>query len=121
MNSKHRPISPLTSVEDGQLSQTTNSTLHKDKEHKPRCDLLVEYFPNALLEISKICGYGARKYGEHTWQDVDYRDYKAAMFRHALYGENEECDSETGMSHECHLAWNTLAMLELYLTKEGIK
>ena len=98
-----------------------NSITHKDKEHKPRCDLLVEYFPNAMLELANICGFGAEKYGAHTWQTVSVEDYKAAMFRHAFKAEIEGDDKETKLPHECHVAWNALAMLELYLTKGGLK
>jgi len=74
-----------------------------------------------LLELSKICGYGAEKYGAHTWEDVPIEDYKAAMFRHAFAAEIEGLDSETAMPHEVHMCWNALAQLELWLKNGGLK
>ena len=74
-----------------------------------------------MLELSAICGFGAEKYGAHTWQDVPIEDYKAAMFRHAFKAEIEANDDESGFPHECHVVWNALAQLELWLTKGELK
>jgi hypothetical protein len=95
--------------------------IHKDVANKPRCDLLIEYFPHALLELSKICNFGAEKYGEHTWEDVPVEAYKAAMLRHMFNAEIEECDKESGLTHETHMCWNALAQLELWLKNGGLK
>lgn len=95
-------------------------SLHKEKLHKPRMDLLFEYFPNALLEVARACEMGATKYGAHTWQQLPIEDLKAALGRHILYAELQGEDPESGLPHEAHIAWNALAQLELWLTTGGL-
>ena len=40
--------------------------------------------------------------------------------RHYLkFNTGKKLDEETNLPHLAHLAWNVLAILELYLTQEG--
>jgi hypothetical protein len=46
--------------------------------------------------------------------------YTDAMLRHALAEGIEEFDTESGLKHAAHTAWNALARLELMLrAKQG--
>ena len=85
---------------------------------KPRPDLVLNGFPRALLAVSEVAAYGARKYTENGWRSVPdgEKRYTAAKDRHRLMGAVEHCDIESGLLHTAHEAWNALAALELSLS-----
>jgi len=82
---------------------------------KPRVDLLFDGMPLALLEISKVLTFGANKYAEHNWVNVENgrSRYLAAEGRHRLAGEGQ--DDESGLLHEAHKICSALFALELKL------
>jgi hypothetical protein len=84
---------------------------------KVRVGLLFNDFPRALLEVSKVCTIGAKKYTDHGWLSVPngIQRYNDAKNRHILNGAISEIDEEYGLLHLAHEAWNTLAELELRL------
>ena len=84
----------------------------EDHTDKPRAGLLAD-FGLALLEVATVSTLGADKYTPHGWKDVPDGEarYTDAMWRHLL--ANEDCDQESGLLHEAHVAWNALARLEL--------
>jgi hypothetical protein len=85
---------------------------------KPDLDLVLSDFGRALIEVGKIGTFGAKKYTEHGWLSVPrgYRRYQSAMLRHHFSkDEDGEYDTESGMLHDAHRAWNALAALELRL------
>lgn len=89
---------------------------------KARVDLLVDGCPKALMAISDVLTYGAKKYDDHNWQVVPNgpQRYKAAMMRHILaHASGESVDSETGISHLAHAACCVMFMLELELKKDA--
>jgi len=81
---------------------------------------LLEDFSLALMAIAKVGTYGAEKYSPQSWQHVKdgIRRYKDAGWRHKLNGRYEELDSDSGLPHAWHEAWNALAVLELKLREE---
>ncbi|BDR10695.1 DUF5664 domain-containing protein [Comamonas thiooxydans] len=85
---------------------------------KARPDLVLNGFPRALLAVAEVAAYGARKYTEEGWRSVPdgRRRYVAAKDRHRLQGAIEASDSESGLPHLAHEAWNALAALELALS-----
>ena len=86
---------------------------------KPLVGTLCRIFPNALLEVGKCIEFGTHKYPEvDNWQRVDdaFNRYQDAMIRHLLkHNIGKELDEETGLYHLSHMAWNALAILELYI------
>ena len=92
----------------------------KDDADKPPVALLFESFPNALVEISKVAGYGTQKYTRDGWRkvaDANIR-YADAAARHELNRYIEgDFDEESGFLHLAHQAWNILALLELKLNE----
>lgn len=88
------------------------------KENKLRWELL----PLNLIEkIVEVYHFGASKYAPNTWQELPngYERYKAAFFRHlTAYEKGETHDSESGLHHLAHCAWNAIAMLHFSLKKE---
>lgn len=92
--------------------------LYKSDSGKTDMSLLL-YFPRALEAVCKASEVGCEKYTRGSFKDVPNarRRYTAAMLRHFLAeGEDEpEIDSETGLYHDIHTAWNALCRLELRL------
>lgn len=72
-------------------------------------------FPDALQELVKVSTFGANKYARHSWKDVpdNLMRYEDALARHFLAQYFEDKDTESGISHKAHLAWNALATLQI--------
>ena len=99
---------------------------YKADENKPRLDLVFGDFANALWEVGQVGTFGANKYTDSGWIEVDnaVERYSSAMLRHYLqYKSGEYNDPESGFSHLAHVAWNALAILELskHQTKAVVK
>lgn len=100
----------------------TEEDLHqpgaKQRTGKPRAHLVLGDFRHALLEVAKVGTFGAQKYTDHGWVSVPngFDEYSEAMLRHYIAEATDGMiDSETGLLHAAHLAWNALARLELLL------
>ena len=78
-------------------------------------------FSRALVGVAEVGTFGAKKYTRGGWKTVPnaYQRYYDALWRHLLLANQEQCDSESGMWHLEHAAWNLLAIIELQ--KKGIK
>lgn len=83
---------------------------------KPMAGLMVSDFANALLAVSEVTTFGAKKYAPRSWMTVpNARDrYNDALHRHLLMAAaGEKQDQESKLLHAAHVAWNALALLEL--------
>jgi hypothetical protein len=91
-----------------------------DDEKLDLYGLLLEYFPDALREVCKVSTFGAKKYVKGGWRSVPsgYNRYTSALVRHLVEGTTERTDSDSGLSHDAHRAWNSLATLQLRLERE---
>lgn len=81
----------------------------------------VDYFPRAIEQVAAVSTFGASKYAWKGWETVPegFERYSDAMVRHLLAeGKGEATDSDSGLFHAAHAAWNALARLELLLRKE---
>lgn len=83
----------------------------KDDEGKPRHSLL----PFAGLEaVTRVLEYGASRYGDHNWREVDSARYVDAALRHLFAYCRGECyDKESGQPHLAHAATNLLFVLAI--------
>lgn len=115
------------STDDETLTQTTcplellDGGRMKLDDNKALAGSLYEYFPNALLEISKVSTFGARKYERGGWKYVSnaHERYTDAMHRHFLAEmAGQKIDEESGLLHAAHAAWGALCRLELELMKK---
>lgn len=106
----------------GEFTQESMEGIKYDNG-KPMVGTLVEIFPNALMEVGKCIEYGTHKYPDvHNWEKLDgaMRRYQDALMRHLIkhnLGIRE--DDESHILHLSHMAWNALAILELYM--KGVK
>lgn len=85
---------------------------------KPRPSLILSGMPRALLEVAQVATFGAAKYSENGWLQVEngVARYTDALDRHRLLEQVDgPLDPESGLKHAAHLAWNALARLELML------
>lgn len=74
--------------------------------------LVMQGFRRALLGVSRVGTFGAKKYTKNGWKEVPdgYDRYQDALYRHLLA---EGVDEQSGLPHLYHAAWNLLAMIEL--------
>lgn len=82
---------------------------------------VISYFPRAISAVATVSAFGADKYAWGGWKDVPdgYNRYSDAMVRHLGYeAEGQDVDSDSGLLHAAHTAWNALARLELWLREE---
>lgn len=89
---------------------------------KPMIGTLIRVFPLALEAIGDVIEFGTRKYPKpDNWKKVEgakFR-YQDSLMRHMVkFYKGDELDEETGKPHLAHMAWNALAILELYLMEK---
>ncbi len=86
---------------------------------KPDASLLL-MFGRALREVAEVGTFGAAKYTRGGWQSVldGINRYTAALLRHVFVEHYERLDTDSGLLHAAHAAWNALARLELMLREE---
>jgi len=88
----------------------------KYDSEKLKTNLLYKTLVNELEDVVKVLTFGANKYGENNWQQLEggFDRYSAALFRHInarLRGEHT--DAESGLSHLSHAACCLLFMMYL--------
>lgn len=73
----------------------------------------------ALVELTKVLDFGAKKYAPHNWRKgIVTTRLLAACLRHTFaYLRGESVDPETGLSHMAHAMCCCMFILELSLTK----
>jgi hypothetical protein len=86
---------------------------------KPRMDLLPTI---PLVEISKVLGFGAKKYSAHDWRGgIEYSRLIASAYRHlSSFNDGEDLDPESGLPHLAHLGCCVLFLLEQYTKGTGL-
>lgn len=88
---------------------------------KPFAGLMLDGFALALLEVSKVTTFGAKKYSRNGWKSVQDGEqrYHDALVRHLLISAYEELDHDSEMYHKSQVAWNALAELQLFLERKA--
>lgn len=79
---------------------------------------LLEYFPRACIAVANVSAFGASKYMWNGWEAVNdgATRYGDAGARHVVKAVIEgPLDTDSGLLHAAHEAWNALARLELIL------
>lgn len=88
---------------------------------KTRLWLVLGGFARALEQVGQVGTFGARKYSDNGWMEVPdgQSRYTDALLRHLMAeARGEKTDPDSGLAHASHLAWNSLARLELMLRKD---
>ena len=79
---------------------------------KARLDLVP---PEIIEAVGKVMTFGAQKYGENSYKQVDPKRYRAAFMRHVCkWLKNPHgLDADSGLPHLWHIACNVAFLLEL--------
>lgn len=82
-------------------------------EGKTRHDL---FEPYAIDELAKVFTKGSEKYEPRNWEKgMDWSKVIASLKRHMNQFEaGNDYDSESGLLHTAHVAWNALALTSYY-------
>lgn len=110
-------VEDLKTEWDGQIED--NSQGRKYDGGKPLVGTMLQVFPRAFMGIGAVILKGKEKYPDpENWKKVEDGEhrYRDALMRHLIkHCTGEEIDKESGKPHLVHVAWNALAILELYL------
>lgn len=92
----------------------------KDDSNKIRMELV----PMSVIEnIAKILTYGAKKYSDNSWQNLDnfWNRYKGALLRHlAAIDKGELIDQESNLPHIDHVLCNAAFLSWGYHNGKGL-
>lgn len=89
---------------------------------KTRLGLVLGGFSRSLEEVGKVGTFGAKKYTDNGWQEVESAKsrYTDALLRHLFsHLDGETIDKESGLLHLAHCAWNALAILYFELKENN--
>lgn len=115
----HRPYhNRIIQYKEDMESKNLHVPGAKDDKVKPDLDLVLGAFSKALIEVGEVGTFGARKYTRDGWLHVNQgvERYSSALLRHFFqYKSGEVMDSDSKLPHLAHVAWNSLAVLELIL------
>lgn len=106
-------LEPMEETPDGLGQHEPGAKLDAGKN---RLGLVLGDFANALWSVGEVGTFGANKYTDSGWMSVENAQsrYMDALFRHILkYKMGEKVDSDSGLPHLAHAAWNILALIEL--------
>lgn len=123
--SKQKEYEPLTDSDKNIFTGKVedNSKGRKYDGNKPLCGTMLNVFPRALFSIGAVIKKGKEKYPDpENWKKVEdgKNRYKDALMRHLLkWCMGISVDKESGLPHLTHVAWNALAILELYLMEHN--
>lgn len=85
----------------------------KDDAGKPRWSLIPD---RAMEDVVKVLTYGARKYGDDNWREVEdgpRRYYDAAMRHVVAHRQGIRLDDESGLPHLAHAVASLLFIMAL--------
>lgn len=97
---------------------TLPSTVAQERKGMPIFSGVLKYFPNALLEISKVSKAGNDQHNPGQplhWDKSKSKDEADALVRHLLDSGTLDTD---GVRHTAKVAWRALALLEREITGE---
>lgn len=114
-------LSAQKAIDDHQNEKTV---LKHDAGKAPVWRGVIAYFPRALQYVARVSEFGASKYSWGAWAKIETPDREdrycdalarhfSEMGKHGMYS----VDPETKRMHIEHLAWNALALIELYARK----
>ncbi len=103
------------------VKPTQNSLPEEANERNkyPMADGLLDYFPNALAEVSRVSYIGNQQHNpgeEMHWARGKSMDHRNKIIRHLIDSGKKD---EKGIRHSAYVAWRALALLQEELEAEG--
>lgn len=84
---------------------------YKKDAGKLRMDLIP---PSTIKALAMVLTYGANKYSESTWRNVEPYRYKAALLRHIVaWMDGEQLDEESQLPHLYHALTNLAFLIDM--------
>lgn len=106
------------------MGPTRLNSLPEDPEVRnsyPMADGLLDYFPNALAEVSRVSFIGNQQHnpGEPmNWARGKSTDHRNKIMRHLIDAGGKD---DKGIRHSAYLAWRALANLQQEIeNQEGV-
>ena len=93
----------------------------QERKARPLCTGLLDYFPDALIEISEVSRIGNEQHnpGEPLhWAKEKSTDEADALLRHLVDRGHRDID---GQRHSAKVAWRALALLQREIEAERKK
>ena len=90
----------------------------EERKRVPLASGLMDFFPDALVEIARVSWMGSKQHHpdeEVHWDRCRSGDHGDALMRHFMERRTRDGD---GVRHTAKMAWRALAMLQLELEKE---
>jgi|TARA_R100000482_G_scaffold118009_1_gene61849 hypothetical protein len=78
---------------------------------------VINYFPDALMEVSRVSKIGNEQHHKGKplhWDKTKSMDHLDALTRHLIQAKEDDID---GVSHLAKVAWRALAALQTKLEK----
>lgn len=106
---------------NGKSAKEAGSKLDAGKS--PVFQGLLDYFPRACLAVAEVSAAGAAKYAWKGWESVPdgLNRYSNALARHVVNESIQGPYDPDGFLHKSQVAWNALAVLELYLKENELQ
>lgn len=101
---------------------TTSNSLPEDAAERnkfPMADGLLDYFPNALAEVSRVSFVGNQQHnpGEPMhWARGKSTDHANKIIRHLIDRGKKD---DKGIRHSAYAAWRALANLQEEIERDG--
>ena len=100
--------------------ENRNNIIEKDqRKSTPIFTGCINYFPDALKEVSKCSLAGQKQHNQGDklyWDKNKSNDNTDALLRHLIDSEHITHDTD-GILHLAKVAWRSLATLQIYLEK----
>lgn len=103
---------------------TTGGSLPDDpakRNEYPMADGLLDYFPNALAEVSRLSYVATQQHHPDKpmhWDRTKSTDHRNKIMRHLIDAGKRD---DKGMRHSAMVAWRALALLQMELEEqEGV-
>ena len=85
---------------------------------KPKPRLLHESMADAVASVVDVLTFGAAKYSDDNWKNVEPKRYTDALYRHLnAHHKGEANDAESGLPHLAHAACCVLFLLHHEVNK----
>ena len=103
------------------IQDKKQSKFPDDRKSVPLCTGVLDYFPDALIEVAKVSVEGNKQHnpGEPLhWAKEKSTDHADCIMRHLVDRGKFDAD---GTRHSAKIAWRALALLQIELEQERAK
>jgi hypothetical protein len=103
------------------IVEKKQDTTHQDRKDRPVARGVLDYFPDAILEVAYTSKVGNDQHNpgqEMHWAKEKSTDHADCIVRHLMQRGTMDTD---GVRHSAKVAWRALALLQTELDKEKEK